>query len=263
MDLHIKGRTALVCGSSSGLGLAIATALAKEGCTVALNGRDPDRLHRAVTGLQSASGATVDGFPADVSAPGEVQSLVASVSSRLGAVDILVCNAGGPPATRFADAPSDSWQRAVDLNLLSTINLCRATVPGMRARKWGRVVCLTSVGAKQPLGDLILSTTVRAGVLGFAKALADEVAHDGVTVNSVCPGYMKTERVDELLGKRAEMQKLPPDEILAGLIRNIPMRRMGDPAELAATVAFLVSEPASYITGVALQVDGGFVRSIL
>ena len=124
-------------------------------------------------------------------------------------------------------------------------------------------MCLTSVGAKQPLGDLILSTTVRAGVLGFAKALADEVAHDGVTVNSVCPGYMKTERVDELLGKRAEMQKLPPDEILAGLIRNIPMRRMGDPAELAATVAFLVSEPASYITGVALQVDGGFVRSIL
>jgi len=263
MDLNIEGRTALVCGSSSGLGLAIATTLTQEGCAVALNGRDPDRLHRAATALRSASGIAVEGFRADVSSPAEVQSLVESVVSRFGAVDILVCNAGGPPATRFADAPANSWWQAIELNLLSTINLCRATVPGMRERKWGRVVCLTSVGAKQPLGDLILSTTARAGVLGFAKALADEVAHDGVTVNAVCPGYMKTERVDELLGKRAEMQKLPPDEILAGLIRNIPMRRMGDPAELAATVAFLVSERASYITGVALQVDGGIVRSIL
>lgn len=263
MDLRLDGRVALVCGSSSGLGFAIASALAEEGCTVGLNGRDPERLQQAVQVVASRTKGSIDGFRADVSVPSDVVDLVATVSSRLGGLDILVCNAGGPPATRFADAPSESWQKALDLNLLSTINLCRAVLPAMRQRQWGRIICLTSVGAKQPLGDLILSTTARAGVLGFAKALADEVAPDGVTVNSVCPGYMKTERVGELLGKRAEMQHKPPDEILAGLVQNIPMRRMGDPAELAAAVTFLASDRASYITGAAIQVDGGFVRSIL
>ncbi|MGD8726173.1 MAG: SDR family oxidoreductase [Gemmatimonadales bacterium] len=263
MDLELDGRVALVGGSSSGLGLAIAATLAEEGCEVALNGRDPDRLQLAVQTVLPQARGRIDGFRADISIPGDVTKLVEGVSQRLGPVDILVCNAGGPPATAFETAPEDSWRSAIELNLLSTINLCRAVVPGMRQRGWGRVICLTSVGAKQPLGDLILSTTARAGVLGFAKALADEAAPDGVTVNAVCPGYMKTERVGELLGKRAEMQRRPPDEILAGLVQGIPMRRMGEPEELAATVAFLASERASYITGVALQIDGGFVRSIL
>ena len=263
MDLNLKGRVAFVGGSSSGLGLAIATTLAEEGCLVALNGRDPDRLQLAVQAVKSITSGQAEGFKGDVSAPAEVNRIVDSISAHLGPIDITVCNAGGPPATKFSEAPEESWQSAIDLNLLSTINLCRATVPGMRARRWGRVVCLTSVAAKQPLGDLMLSTTARAGVLGFAKALADEVAPYGVTVNTVCPGYMKTERVAELLGKRAEMQRRPPDEILADLVQGIPMRRMGDPEELAATVAFLASERASYVTGVALQVDGGFVRSIL
>jgi len=263
MDLKLEGRVALVCGSSSGLGLAIATALAEEGCHIALNGRDPDRLQLAAQVVAPVARGQIDGFPADVSIPADVNKLIDNVTTKLGPVDILICNAGGPPATTFDKAPEESWRAAIDLNLLSTINLCRAAVPGMRDRRWGRVVCLTSIGAKQPLGDLILSTTARAGVLGFQKALADEVAADGVTVNAVCPGYMKTERVGELLGKRAEMQRRPPDEILASLVQGIPMRRMGDPEELAATVAFLASEGASYITGVALQVDGGFVRSIL
>ncbi len=263
MNLNLEGRVGLVCGSSSGLGLAIATTLAQEGCSVALNGRDPDRLQLAVQSVEPQATGRVAGFRGDVSFPADVNRLVDGIAAQLGPIDILICNAGGPPATKFGEASAESWQEAIDLNLLSTINLCRATVPAMRARRWGRVVCLTSVAAKQPLGDLILSTTARAGVLGFAKALADEVAADGVTVNAVCPGYMKTERVGELLGKRAEMQRRPPDEILADLVRGIPMRRMGDPAELAATVAFLASPQASYITGVALQVDGGFVRSIL
>jgi 3-oxoacyl-[acyl-carrier protein] reductase len=263
MDFKLNDRVALVCGSSSGLGLAIATALAEEGCDVALNGRDPDRLQLAAQIVRPRARNRVEVFRADVSVAADVSTLVDDVTDKLGPVDILVCNAGGPPATDFAGASEESWRAAIDLNLLSTINLCRAAVPGMRKRKWGRVVCLTSVGAKQPLGDLILSTTARAGVLGFTKALADEVASDGVTVNAVCPGYMKTERVGELLGKRAEMQRRPPDEILAGLVQAIPMRRMGDPEELAATVAFLASDRASYITGVALQIDGGFVRSIL
>ncbi len=174
-----------------------------------------------------------------------------------------MCNAGGPPPATFTQAPAKSWQEALELNLLSTINLCRAVVPGMREQRWGRIICLTSVAAKQPLGNLILSTTARAGVLGFAKALADEVAADGVTVNAVCPGYMDTERVQQLLNDLGTAQQRAPADVAAELVRNIPAGRMGKPSELAATVAFLASEDAGYITGVALQIDGGFVRSIL
>ncbi|MDH3455212.1 MAG: SDR family oxidoreductase [Gemmatimonadota bacterium] len=263
MNLDLENRVALVTGSSSGLGLAIATTLAYEGANVALNGRDPDRLSRAAETVTAAARGRVDTFQADVSVPAEVTELVTCVADRLGAVDILVCNAGGPPATLFRDAPSESWPAALELNLLSTINLCRAVVPGMQSRNWGRIICLTSVAAKQPLGNLILSTTARAGVLGFAKSLADEVAEDGITVNSVCPGYMRTERVDELIERLADQRSTRRETVHAELVAAIPMGRMGDPAELGAAVAFLASDAASYITGVALQIDGGFVRSIL
>jgi 3-oxoacyl-[acyl-carrier protein] reductase len=263
MDLQIADRAALVCGSSSGLGLAIATALAAEGCRVALNGRNPDRLQRAVDRLRSQTDAEVRGFQADVSVPSDAGDLVARVGAAFGSVDILLCNAGGPPATTFAQADATVWLRALELNLLSTIQLCRAAVPGMRERGWGRVLCLTSIAAKQPLGDLILSTTGRAGVLGFAKALADEVAADGVTVNVLCPGYMRTERSVELMEHRAAAGGESVDTVVERLGAAIPMRRMGDPAELAAVAAFLASERASYLTGTAIQVDGGFIRSII
>ncbi|MDH3291827.1 MAG: SDR family oxidoreductase [Gemmatimonadota bacterium] len=263
MDLNLDSRVALVCGSSSGLGLAIARALSREGCAVAMNGRDQARLDRAVASVAQDAARPVQGFQADVSDPAQVSDVVSAVIASLGPIDILLCNAGGPPATAFAAAPPASWQAALDLNLLSTVNLCRAVVPGMRERGWGRVICLTSVAAKQPLGDLILSTTARAGVLGFAKALADEVAADGVTVNTICPGYMRTERSEELFRRRAGTQRRTVEQITSDLVANIPMRRLGEPAELGATVAFLASEAAGYITGVALAVDGGFVRSIV
>ena len=263
MDLQIVDRVALVCGSSSGLGYAIARALAAEGCRVALNGRDAARLDAAVQQLRAESDAEVRGFAADVSVPAEAEDLVRRTEAELGAVDILLCNAGGPPATTFAQADADVWLRAMELNLLSTIHLCRAAVPAMRARRWGRVLCLTSVAAKQPLGDLILSTTGRAGILGFAKALADEVAPDGVTVNVLCPGYMRTERSIELMEHRARTSGEPLATVQARLGSAIPMQRMGEPAELAAVTAFLASGPASYVTGTVLQVDGGFIRSIV
>jgi 3-oxoacyl-[acyl-carrier protein] reductase len=262
MDLELSNRVALVGGSSRGLGFAIADALAREGCAVALNARDPDQLSRAVAQIETETGADVDGFRADVSRPAAAAELVDRTIRRFGRIDILVCNAGGPAPTTFRMAPDGSWQEALELNLLSTINLCTAVVPGMRDRQWGRIICLASVAAKQPLGSLILSTTARAGVLGFAKALADEIAADGVTVNAVCPGYMHTERVQELLKEMATAEQ-PPEKVARTLVRDIPMGRMGDPRELAAAVAFLASERASYITGVALQIDGGFVRSIL
>jgi 3-oxoacyl-[acyl-carrier protein] reductase len=237
MDLGLSKRVALVCGSTRGIGRAVAKTLAHEGAIVAINGRD----------------ATAP-FPADVSVPAEAERLVRDVAKQFGRLDILFCNAGGPPAAPFKDQPAEAWQRAIELNLLSTINLCRAAVPIMRKAQWGRIICLVSVAAKQPLPGLILSTTARAGVLGFSKALADEVAADGITVNCICPGFIATERVEELTRTKPEMMKQ--------MLAQIPMGRIGNTSELAAAVTFLASEPASYITGAVLQVDGGFTRSI-
>lgn len=236
MDLGLTGRVALVCGSTRGIGRAVAKALADEGARVAINGR------------------TNAPFPADVSVPEQATALVLRVAEEFGRLDVLFCNAGGPPAAPFKDQPAEAWQRAIELNLLSTIHLARAAVPIMRKARWGRIICLVSVAAKQPLPGLILSTTARAGVLGFAKALADEVATDGITVNSICPGFIATERIDELTKTKPEMMKQ--------MLAQIPMGRIGTPDELAAAVAFLASERASYISGAVLQVDGGFTRSI-
>jgi 3-oxoacyl-[acyl-carrier protein] reductase len=238
MNLGLAGRVALVCGGTRGIGRAVAKTLSDEGAQVAINGR------------------TNAPFPADVSVPGQAKALVQRVAEELGKgrLDILFCNAGGPPAGAFKDQPGDAWQRALELNLLSTVHLCAAAVPIMRKARWGRIVCLTSVAAKQPLPGLILSTTARAGVLGFAKALSDEVATDGITVNCICPGFIATERVEELTKTKPEMMKQ--------MLAQIPMGRIGNTGELAAAVAFLASEPASYISGAVLQVDGGFTRSI-
>jgi 3-oxoacyl-[acyl-carrier protein] reductase len=263
MDLGITGKVALVCGSSAGLGRAIADALAAEGCRVAVNGRDEERLNHAVALLAQRHDTDIAGFRADVSVPTQAIDLVDQVRERFGSLDILVCNAGGPTAAPFDATPSESWQAALDLNLLSTVHLCRAAVPMMRERRWGRIICLTSVAARQPIAGLILSTTARAGVLGFSKCLSDELAMEGITVNAVCPGYMRTDRVTDLVEQRAAQTKRSTNQVLAGYVADTPVGRMGEPDELAAAVAFLASEKAGYITGVALQVDGGFIRSIM
>jgi len=262
VDLGIRDRGALVCGSTQGLGRAIAARLLSEGCRVAINGRDPARTRAAADRLRDETGETVYGIAGDVSDPAAVTSLVARAIEHLGAVDILVCNSGGPPSVLFADAGDDQWQTALDLTLLSAIHLCRATVPTMRARRWGRVIFLTSIAAKQAVTGLILSTTARAGILGLSKSLADELGPDGITANVVCPGYMRTERLTELMTVRAQRSGRTPDEVTADLVRNVPLGRIGDPDELAAAVAFLASEPARYITGAVLQIDGGSTRSI-
>lgn len=262
MDLGLEGRVALVCGSTRGIGRAVAKALSQEGARVAVNGRHADSVGRAAEELEREAGNTVVPFVADVGVPDQAEQLVHRVAKELGRLDVLFCNASGPPAAPFKDQPREAWHRAVDLNLFSTIHLAAAAVPIMRKVQWGRVICLASVAAKQPLPGLILSTTARAGVLGFAKALADEVAADGITVNTVCPGFIATERIAELTETRAKREKRGSQDVMRDMVADIPLGRMGRTDELAAVITFLASDKASYITGAVLQVDGGFTRSI-
>ena len=201
--------------------------------------------------------------PADVSRPDDVTRLVRSAIARFGRIDILVTNAGGPPSGNFESLGQEKWDEAVRLTLLSAVNLCREALPGMRQRKWGRIINVTSITVKQPVDGLMLSNSLRAGVTGFARTLANEVAADGITVNNILPGYTQTQRIESLAKAAAEREGISIDESLKKWTAEIPMRRLGEPREFAALAAFLASERASYITGTSIQVDGGWIRSLL
>jgi 3-oxoacyl-[acyl-carrier protein] reductase len=247
MDLGLQGRRAAVAASSAGLGLAAAKALAAEGCRVVISGRDPDRLAVAAADLPD-----VVAIEADVSTPDGATAFVRAATEALGGIDVLVPNAGGPPAGGFGSTPLAAYLPALELNLLSTVAMCLEAVPAMRERGWGRVVAITSFSVRQPVPGLILSNTARAGVTGFLKTLAIEVAPDGVTVNSVLPGSHRTDRLRQLHG-----------EHLDGLAQSIPVRALGRADDFGAVVAFLCSEHARFITGAAVPVDGGASGGLL
>jgi 3-oxoacyl-[acyl-carrier protein] reductase len=243
MDLGIRGRRAAVAAGTSGLGLGAAAALAAEGVHVAVCGRDRGRLDAAIERI--GNGAV--GVVADVGTPAGAAGFVTEAAAALdGPIDILVPNAGGPPPGTFASTPVDAYPAALDLNLMSIVAMCKAAVPGMQERGWGRVVAITSVSVRQPIANLILSNTARAGATGFLKTLALEVAADGVTVNSVQPGLHRTPRVEQLYGG---------DEV--------PSMRMGDADDFGAIVTFLCSEQAKFTSGVQLHVDGGSYLGLL
>jgi 3-oxoacyl-[acyl-carrier protein] reductase len=263
MDLGLKGRVALVTGSSSGLGLAIARELAQEGAAVALVARRQDELERQAADISASTPGRAVAIVADLRDREAPARVVAEAERTLGPVDILLANAGGPPSTVFATTREEQYAAALELNLMASIRLAQACVPGMRARKWGRVIFLTSMAAKQPMAGLLLSNTARSGLLGFAKTLATEVARDNVLVNTVLPGHFDTARTVELARARAERESRQVDEVLVERLADIPIGRAGEPRELAAVVAFLASSRATFLTGAAIQVDGGQIGSLL
>jgi 3-oxoacyl-[acyl-carrier protein] reductase len=242
MDLGIAGKRAAIAAASSGLGLATARALAEEGVRVAVCGRDRARIQKAAAGLGRDAVALV----ADVSTPEGARHFVERSREVLGGLDILVTNAGGPPPGNFASTDVESYPGALALNLLSVVAMCKEAVPGMREQRWGRVVAITSISVRQPVPNLILSNTARAGATGFLKTLAREVAADGVTVNSLQPGIHRTGRIEQLFGGD-----------LSSLSRDIPSGVLGSAERFGRIAAFLCSESASFITGAAVPVDGG------
>lgn len=263
MDLGLKERVAIVAASSRGLGKACALELAREGAHVVICARDAERLAATADEIRTNSGAEVLPLVIDLSDPAQIMHLANETLRRYGRIDILVTNNGGPPPGYFGELDDETWLHAHQLTLLSAARLIRAVLPAMQAQKWGRIINITSVSVKQPIDNLLLSNVYRLGVVGMAKTLAAQLAADGITINNVAPGYTRTDRVLELAQARALRQGKTVEEILAETTARFPMKRMGEPEELAALVAFLASERASYITGTTIQVDGGYTQGIL
>ena len=262
MDLGLKGRATIVTAASSGLGKATAMELAAEGARVMISARRQEALRSAADEIRSVTGTEVLAIAGDVTDEEHVRNLVQETVQQFGSVDILVTNAGGPAAGFFEDFNAGHYRDALELNLISTINLCREAVPHMRKRGWGRIVAITSIAAKQPVENLILSNTARAGVLGFMKSLSQQVASDGITVNTVCPGYHLTERLKSLSSLIAKNEGVSVEDVYARWASSTAVKRIGDPREFAAVVAFLCSERASYLTGAVIQIDGGAYRAL-
>ena len=262
MDLKIKDKVALVTASSKGLGKAVALRLSLEGAKVMICSRNAESVFKAKTEIENKTSGVVRAFVTDVTNNNQVSEMINVIVAEFGGIDILVCNAGGPPAGMADDFTIDDYRKAIELNLTSTINLSYKVIDYMKSQKWGRIINITSVSAKQPIDNLILSNTARAGVLGFAKSLSSQLAAFRITVNSVCPGFTKTERVENIAKAFVESGQGTQEDFYKNLESTVPMKRIGTTDEFAQTVGFLASEGAAYITGVALQIDGGWIKGL-
>lgn len=263
MDLGLDGKVALIAGASRGLGKSIANVLGGEGAKLSLCSRTKESLDETAATIAERQGVEVLAHPADVTREEEVSAWIEASVERFGGIDVLVTNAGGPPSSRFETTDIAGWQEGLTLSLMSNVFLCRAVVPIMKARGSGRIVAVTSVTVKQPVEGLILSNTARSGVAGLMKTLANELAPHGIGVNLVCPGYTRTDRLIDLAAQMSARENVTAEAIQERWTSQIPMGRLGEPEELAWVVAFLCSERASYVTGTAVQVDGGLVKSLL
>ena len=263
MDLGLTGKAAAVAAASRGLGRAAAHALAAEGCAVALCGRDEGRVREAAEEITRATGARTLPVKADVGVAADCHAFVTQAAEAFGRLDILVTNTGGPKPGAFEAVGNDGWEEAYRVTLANVVHLVRAAIPHMRARRWGRIVNIASLSARQPIQGLALSNALRPAIVGLAETLANELGKDGILVNTVCPGYTRTERLDEVAQARAKSMGVTPEQVIESLGRSAPLGRVAEPEELAAVVAFLCSERASYVTGTTIAVDGGATRRVL
>lgn len=263
MDMGIEGKTAIVCGSSRGLGRACAEALAAEGVNLVLCSRNFDRIFETSRAISERFGVNVIPISADISHPDSPDKLVHEALSHYGGVDILINNAGGPPPGRFDDFDDADWDAAYQLTFMSVVRMSRAVLPLMAKNHWGRIVNLASISVKQPIPGLLLSNAFRSAVVGLARTLADEAAPLGILVNTIATGSFDTDRLRGVYKKRAEETGTPEEEFLKTAEAAIPLGRIGRPEELAWLTTFLASERASYITGATIQVDGGAFRGLM
>jgi 3-oxoacyl-[acyl-carrier protein] reductase len=262
MDTGLKGRVAIVAGSSQGIGRAIALGLAAEGAQVALCARRADGLQLVAAELRSRFGIEAFSEALDVGDDGAVRAFVEAAHGHFGRIDICVPNAGGPPAKPFLATTMEDWERAWQLNLRSAISFCQAVLPAMQQRHWGRIITLTSYTVKQPVPELVLSNTIRAGVMGLVRSLAGQFGRDGITVNNVGPGFTATNRSRSLLEMRAQTRSVLLTEVQQEVEREIPIGRMATPEEVAATVVWLASVSSASVTGQTILVDGGSYKGL-
>lgn len=262
MDLGIANRVALVCGGSRGIGFAAAEILAREGASVMICSRDAASVKGATEKLRAIN-PTASGVAADLSATEGIAQVVDAVIAKFGKVDILITNTGGPTPGPAMSHDWSVWEQATSLLLRSAVELTRALVPGMQQRQWGRVIGITSMAVKHPMPSLVLSNSLRAAVTGYFRTLGDEVARDGVTVNTVLPGYTETDRLVGLAEATVKRTGATKDAVYDGWRAVTPAGRLGRPEECAAVIAFLASEQAAFVTGQAISVDGGFGHALL
>ena len=263
MKLNLKNKNAIVCASSQGLGKAAALDLAEEGVNLAICSRDQDKINKVKEEIHQKINSEIKvlALQVDLDSPDEIQAFYKQVENDLGSVDILVNNNGGPPPSTFEQLSDDDWQKAFNSTMMSCLRLSKLVIPNMKKNAWGRIINISSVSVKTPVNGLFLSNSLRMGVLGWAKALSDELAPHGVTVNTVCPGYTRTERVEAILETQSNSSGLKKEEIEKSIAENIPMKRVGEAEDLAGLITFLASEKADYMTGLAIQVDGGSART--
>ena len=262
MDLGLKGKRALVLGSTKGLGRGIVEALAEEGAIVALTGRKQADASAAASEVAAKFGATVHGLAFDSADAASAAALTGAAKNALGDVDILVLNAGGPPPGPISAVSPETWQQQFQAQFLSFVQIASAFLPGMRSRRWGRILISSSSGVVQPIPNIGISNSLRSSLLGWAKTLSTEVAADGVTVNTILPGRIQTDRVDQIDAANAERTGQTLDQIKAASLASIPAGRVGTTEEYGAVAAFILSEKAAYMTGGAIRVDGGQIRAI-
>lgn len=262
METGLQDRVVIVAAASQGIGRAVAEGFAREGARLAICSREQESIEKAAAELRAHHGVEVYAEAADVTQAGAIRHFVANVQSQFGKVDVCVTNTGGPPSKPFLDLTDDEWHTAFESMLMSVVHFARAVIPGMQKQRWGRFITLTSLSVKQPIPNLVLSNTLRAGLMGLVKTMSNEFARDNVLINNVGPGFTATARQEELAIARAKLAGVTPDEIRQRWVADTPVGRMAGPREIADAVVWLASERASYVTGQTLLVDGGMYKGL-